>query len=119
LLASALSGAACGSPQPDTYTVTRDSTTWTERYPQPSLADTALRDGPAVAPEPPPPPEPEPEKRDEKCDPNYDPCVAIDSDVDCAGGRGNGPSYVQGPVHVIGRDVYGLDRDGDGIGCDR
>ena len=53
------------------------------------------------------------------CDPNYDPCVPIASDVDCAGGSGNGPAYVEGPVRVIGDDVYGLDRDGDGIGCER
>jgi hypothetical protein len=53
------------------------------------------------------------------CDPNYDPCVPADSDVDCPGGRGNGPSYASGPVRVIGTDVYGLDRDGDGTGCDR
>lgn len=53
------------------------------------------------------------------CDPNYTPCVPIASDVDCAGGSGNGPAYVQGPVRVIGVDIYGLDRDGDGIGCDR
>lgn len=53
-----------------------------------------------------------------RCDPNYTPCVPVASDVDCAGGRGNGPAYVRGPVRVIGRDVYGLDRDGDGIGCD-
>ncbi len=53
------------------------------------------------------------------CDPNYDPCVPKDSDVDCAGGRGNGPSYVTGPVRVTGVDIYDLDRDGDGIGCDR
>jgi hypothetical protein len=52
------------------------------------------------------------------CSPHYSPCVPIDSDVDCAGGSGNGPSYVQGPVTVIGSDVYGLDRDGNGIGCD-
>jgi hypothetical protein len=44
--------------------------------------------------------------------------VPIDSDVDCAGGSGNGPSYVSGPVQVIGPDVYDLDRDGDGIACD-
>jgi hypothetical protein len=53
-----------------------------------------------------------------KCDPNYTPCVPIASDVDCAGGRGNGPAYVTGPVRVIGVDIYGLDRDGDGIGCE-
>ena len=40
------------------------------------------------------------------------------SDVDCAGGSGNGPAYVQGPVEVVGPDVYGLDRDGDGIACE-
>ncbi len=54
------------------------------------------------------------------CDPNYaDVCVPIASDVDCAGGSGNGPEYVQGPLRVIGTDIYGLDRDGDGIACDR
>ncbi|MFC4148242.1 G5 domain-containing protein [Micromonospora mangrovi] len=52
------------------------------------------------------------------CDPNYSPCVPIASDVDCAGGSGNGPAYVSGPVRVIGRDIYDLDRDGDGIACD-
>jgi hypothetical protein len=52
------------------------------------------------------------------CDPNYDGCVPVDSDVDCAGGSGNGPSYVAGPVHVIGSDIYDLDRDNDGIGCE-
>jgi hypothetical protein len=55
------------------------------------------------------------------CDPNYSgACVpnVYPSDVDCAGGSGNGPYYVQGPVHVVGTDRYGLDRDGDGIGCE-
>lgn len=52
------------------------------------------------------------------CDPNYDPCVPVERDVDCAGGGGNGPSYVRGPVRVIGRDVYGLDRNDDGIACE-
>ena len=54
------------------------------------------------------------------CDPNYkgaclDPNA---SDYDCAGGSGNGPKYVEGPVQVVGSDTYGLDRDGDGTGCD-
>lgn len=53
------------------------------------------------------------------CDPNYSgACVPVASDVDCAGGGGNGPAYVQGPVRVVGTDIYDLDRDGDGIGCD-
>ncbi|NQX28846.1 G5 domain-containing protein [Microbacteriaceae bacterium VKM Ac-2854] len=53
------------------------------------------------------------------CDSNYSgACVPIASDVDCAGGSGNGPAYVSGPVTVVGSDVYDLDRDGDGIACD-
>lgn len=53
------------------------------------------------------------------CDPNYSgACVPIASDVDCAGGSGNGPAYVDGPVRVVGADVYDLDADGDGYGCD-
>lgn len=54
------------------------------------------------------------------CDPNYSgACVPITSDVDCAGGSGDGPGYTQGPVTIIGSDIYDLDRDGDGIACDR
>ena len=53
-----------------------------------------------------------------QCDPNYSECVPIASDVDCAGGRGNGPAYVKGPVKVIGKDIYKLDGDHDGIGCE-
>ncbi|HEX5997187.1 MAG TPA: G5 domain-containing protein [Jiangellales bacterium] len=53
-----------------------------------------------------------------RCDPNYrGACVPIASDVDCAG-SGDGPEYVQGPVRVIGNDLYSLDPDGDGVGCD-
>ena len=53
------------------------------------------------------------------CDPNYNgACVPIASDVDCAGGSGNGPAYVRGPVQVVGSDIYDLDRDGDGVACD-
>ena len=54
------------------------------------------------------------------CDPNYEgACVPIASDVDCAGGSGNGPAYVEGPVYVVGVDIYGLDRNHDGVGCER
>ena len=56
---------------------------------------------------------------EESCDTNYEgACVPVASDVDCYGGSGNGPAYVAGPVRVTGTDVYGLDRDGDGIGCE-
>ncbi len=54
-----------------------------------------------------------------RCDPNYSgACVPVASDVDCSGGSGNGPAYVDGPVRVVGSDIYDLDRDGDGVGCD-
>jgi hypothetical protein len=53
-----------------------------------------------------------------RCDPNYSGCVPVASDVDCAGGSGNGPAYVDGPVDVIGQDIYGLDSDDDGVGCE-
>lgn len=54
-----------------------------------------------------------------ECDPNYagaclDPYA---SDYDCEGGSGNGPDYT-GEVTVVGVDHYGLDADGDGIGCE-
>jgi hypothetical protein len=39
-------------------------------------------------------------------------------DVDCWGGAGNGPRYVDGLVRVTGSDPYDLDSDGDGIGCE-
>ncbi|TDW70607.1 G5 domain-containing protein [Kribbella pratensis] len=52
------------------------------------------------------------------CDPNYSGCVPIASDVDCSGGSGNGPEYVEGPIEVIGTDKYRLDADHDGIACE-
>jgi len=48
----------------------------------------------------------------------YSPCILPGPDVDCAGGSGDGPRYVSGPVQVNGSDPYGLDSDGDGIGCE-
>ena len=52
------------------------------------------------------------------CHPSYEgACVPFASDVDCAGGSGDGPEYV-GRVRVVGPDVYQLDRDGNGIGCE-
>ncbi|QEW02925.1 DUF2510 domain-containing protein [Microbacterium lushaniae] len=68
--------------------------------------------------DPPPAPAPEPVAQGSGCDPNYaDGCVPVASDVDCAGGSGNGPAYLQGTARVVGSDVYDLDRDGDGIAC--
>jgi hypothetical protein len=53
-----------------------------------------------------------------ECDPNYSGCLdPYASDYDCSGGSGDGPLYT-GTVEVLGVDHYGLDDDGDGIGCD-
>ena len=58
--------------------------------------------------------------QDQQCHPSYQgACVPMASDVDCAGGSGNGPAYVRGPVRVVGWDEYDLDRDGDGVACER
>lgn len=64
----------------------------------------------------PPPPKPA-SVPTSNCDSNYSGCVPIASDVDCAGGSGDGPAYT-GMVQVIGNDVYGLDRDGNGWACE-
>jgi hypothetical protein len=52
------------------------------------------------------------------CTPGYSPCLTPASDYDCAGGSGDGPRYVTGPVRVTGSDPYRLDADRDGIGCE-
>lgn len=71
-----------------------------------------------TAPPPPPPPPPTTAApAPTGCHPSYTPCVQFASDVDCAGGSGNGPAYT-GFVTVIGPDEYGLDADGDGQGCE-
>jgi hypothetical protein len=51
------------------------------------------------------------------CTPGYSPCLPPASDYDCAGGTGDGPEYT-GRVTVTGSDPYGLDADGDGVGCE-
>lgn len=51
------------------------------------------------------------------CHPSYDPCVPSAADADCLGSTGDGPAYAD-QVTVVGPDVYGLDIDGDGIGCE-
>ncbi|MDF2562372.1 MAG: hypothetical protein K0R99_3818 [Microbacterium sp.] len=67
----------------------------------------------------PPPPAPAPAQPAGNCDSNYaDACVPISSDVDCAGGSGDGPAYFDGVARIVGRDVYRLDADGDGLACE-
>lgn len=71
---------------------------------------------PPVQPPPTTPPPPTPPA----CHPSYrGACVPPNvSDVDCAGGSGDGPYYVSGPITVVGPDVYRLDSDHDGIACE-
>ncbi|HJV08781.1 MAG TPA: thermonuclease family protein [Acidimicrobiales bacterium] len=55
------------------------------------------------------------------CHPSYSgACVPMGfSDVDCAGGSGDGPGYVSAKrFQVVGADVYRLDSDNDGIACE-
>lgn len=47
----------------------------------------------------------------QRCHPSYaGRCVPMGRDYDC--------SEIDGPVTVVGPDVYRLDRDRDGIGCE-
>ena len=72
---------------------------------------------------PPPPttqPPPPPTTSARNCHPSYE-GACLDptaSDYDCAGGSGNGPKYVQGPVKVRPPDPFDLDADADGLGCE-
>lgn len=51
------------------------------------------------------------DQQEENCLPDYDPCVPdSEFDLDC-------PDIGHG-VRVVGTDVYGFDRDGDGAGCE-
>ena len=60
-----------------------------------------------------------PPVQQQSCHPSYTgACLNPNaSDYDCAGGSGDGPYYT-GPVGVVGPDVFDLDRDGDGLGCE-
>jgi hypothetical protein len=53
------------------------------------------------------------------CHPSYSGACLLPhaSDYDCVGGSGNGPYYA-GRVRVTGPDVFDLEDDGDGTGCD-
>ncbi|WP_436494221.1 hypothetical protein [Actinokineospora sp. HUAS TT18] len=126
---------AASSTTTTTRTTTTTTTTTTTVPPAPTTEPAAVpAPAPAPAPTtkprpttttkrtttPPPPPAPKPTtaKPAPACHPNYTPCVPIASDVDCAGGSGNGPAYVTGPIRILGADPYRLDADNDGIGCE-
>lgn len=48
------------------------------------------------------------------CHPSYVPCLPVVDDLDCTEVRAMGAA----PVDVVGEDLYGLDADHDGIGCE-
>jgi len=48
------------------------------------------------------------------CHPSYEPCLPVTDDLNCSDVR----DLDAAPVQVIGPDDYGLDADGDGIGCE-
>jgi beta-lactam-binding protein with PASTA domain len=107
----------------------------TARYPAGTVISQSRRTGArvvsdsritvVVAKAPPPPPTtappPPPTSAPRNCDPSYpDVCLNPNAeDYDCAGGSGNGPLYVEGPISVSPPDPFGLDADGDGVGCER
>jgi hypothetical protein len=108
---------------PSTTTASTTSTTITTTTVPPTTLPPTTVPPPTEPPTLPPPPPTAapfvpPAPQSGGCDTNYSGCVPIASDVDCAGGGGNGPAYVAGPVQVIGTDIYGLDSDHDGIGCE-
>ena len=69
-----------------------------------------------------PPAAPPPKETGEDCHPSYEgACLDPNaSDYDCAGGSGDGPEYVEGPIRVVGSDPYELDTGGEpGVACER
>lgn len=62
----------------------------------------------------------EEEEQAQACDPSYVGECLKDGigDYDCASGSGDGPNYVYSEVTVVGPDVFGLDANGNGIGCE-
>jgi len=47
------------------------------------------------------------------CEPGYSPCLPVTGDLNC-----DDVAADKKPVKVTGSDPYGLDRDGDGMGCE-
>ncbi|KPM56172.1 hypothetical protein ACG83_13735 [Frankia sp. R43] len=77
---------------------------------------TAAAAPPQAAPPPAAAPAPDPRAG---CESSYpETCLRSGiGDYDCAGGKGDGPNYVRGPLRVTPPDPFDLDRDGDGYGC--
>lgn len=88
-----------------------------------ATARPTARPAPKPSPRPTPRPTPVPTEKPKpasNCHPSYRGACLIGGigDYDCAAGSGNGPNYVAGPIDVVGYDEFGLDRDGDGVGCE-
>jgi hypothetical protein len=120
--------ATTAAPTTAPPTTTAPVTTTATPAPSTTVAPTTPAPKPVPKPAPKPVPRPAPKPAPtppptapSTCDPNYAGQCLKDGigDYDCAGGSGNGPNYVHGTVRVIGGDPFGLDRDGDGIGCDK
>lgn len=103
----------------EAQTTTTEAPTTTTTTAPPTTTTTVPPTTTTAPPPPPPPPTTQAPQAPTGggCHPSYDPCVPYASDVDCAGGSGNGPAYT-GTVRVMGPDEYDLDRDGDGWGCE-
>ncbi len=100
------------SEDPTSTTAVEDNlpfapTTTTASPPTTAAATTVAPPPPTTAAPPPPPP-----AQAASCDPNYSgACVPpYPPDVDCGD--------IGQPVQVVGSDPHGLDRDGDGAGCE-
>ncbi len=104
----------CGALGAETLAQISDEREATEAF-----LEAATAEQPPVVQPTPQAPQPLADLGSPGCHPSYSgACVPIASDVDCAGGTGNGPEYVAGPLVVPGEDPYGLDDDGDGIACE-
>jgi hypothetical protein len=96
-----------------------------------TLVDAPPPPPPAEPPPVAPPPEPAPAEPPAAPQPtmappagaNWDPsypdvCLADGiGDWDCAGGGGNGPNYIKGPIRVLAPDPFKLDSNHDGVAC--
>jgi len=103
----------------------------TARYATGTVISQSRRSGTSVAPgavvtlviakAPPPTTPPSTAAPSQNCDPAYpDDCLQDGiGDYDCAGGSGNGPNYVEGPITVLPPDPFGLDGNRDGVGCEQ
>jgi hypothetical protein len=110
--------------EPASTTVTTSTVVSTTEPPSPTTTKPPVTTKPKVRATSPPttrrPKPPATRAPASDCHPSYSgACLRTSAgDYDCAGGSGNGPNYVQGPIRVRGADPFGLDRDGDGVACE-